>query len=90
MCHRYLPSGGYFVALSPPFPSSIKLLDFLIRLAPMRLPTPTIARQAQSLVPDGLEHPKYNSRRFHIGYYIICWKHALHHLAARGAILPTP
>jgi hypothetical protein len=62
------------------------LPDFLVRLAPMRIPSPRMARQAQSLVPDGLEHPKYKSRRSYNGAYIICWKYALEQLAERGTI----
>lgn len=62
------------------------LTDFLIRLSPMRIPTPRLSREAQSLVPDGLEHPKYKSRRAYTGNYIICWKDAIEHLAERGRI----
>jgi hypothetical protein len=83
--HRLLPSGTDLLPFLPRY-THINMLDFLIRLAPMRLPTPLFAREAQSLVPDGLEHPKYKSRRSHNGIYIICWKHALDHLAERGMV----
>jgi hypothetical protein len=57
------------------------LSDFLVRLAPMRLPS---SGGGESLVPDGVEHPKYKSRRSYIGTHIICWKDASQQLADRG------
>lgn len=50
----------------------------------MRLPATRMSRGAQSLVPDGLEHPKYKARRSVVGYYITCWKDAVEQLAERG------
>jgi hypothetical protein len=50
----------------------------------MRLPTPRLSREVQSLLPDGLEHPKFKSRRSYIGNYVICWKDAIQLVADRG------
>lgn len=51
--------------------------DFLIRLAPVRLPAPQGARQQQHiLVPDGIEHPKFKPRRSTSACYMVCWKDA--------------
>ena len=58
--------------------------DFLIRLSPMRLPTLRFTREVQYIVPDGLEHPRYNSRRGYTGSYILCWRQALTRLEERG------
>ncbi|KAF7985225.1 hypothetical protein HWV62_7866 [Athelia sp. TMB] len=58
--------------------------DFLVRLAPMRMPTPRTAREAQSLLPDGVEHPKFKSRRSYTGLHIICCHTAIDQLAERG------
>ena len=60
------------------------LLDFLVRLVPMHLPSHQMTRKMQSLVPDGLEHPKYKSRRSYIGNHILCWKYALEQFAQQG------
>ena len=62
--------------------------DFLIRLSPMYLPTLRFTREVQYLVPDGLEHPRYNSRRGYTGSYILCWRQALTHLEERGKFNP--
>ncbi|KZP24688.1 hypothetical protein FIBSPDRAFT_822040 [Athelia psychrophila] len=58
--------------------------DFLVRLAPMRLPTPRTGREAQSLLPDGIEHPKFKSRRAYVGVNIMCCHSAIDVLAERG------
>ncbi|KAH7924039.1 hypothetical protein BV22DRAFT_540765 [Leucogyrophana mollusca] len=50
--------------------------DFLIRLAPLQLPTSRSARPAQSLLPDGLEHPQFARRKAHTAAYVTCWKDA--------------
>ncbi|KAG2146693.1 hypothetical protein DEU56DRAFT_150776 [Suillus clintonianus] len=51
--------------------------DFLIRLAPVRLPASQGVREQQTLVPDGVEHPKFNPRRSTPACYIVCWKDAV-------------
>ncbi|OAX43840.1 hypothetical protein K503DRAFT_680057 [Rhizopogon vinicolor AM-OR11-026] len=48
--------------------------DFLIRLAPTRLPSSQGVREQQTLVPDGVEHPKFKPRRSTPACYITCWK----------------
>jgi hypothetical protein len=63
---------------------SNSLLDFLIRLAPFRIPSPRSVHEAHSLLPDGLEHPKFKHRKSGSAIYIICWKSAIQHLTERG------
>ncbi|KIJ70218.1 hypothetical protein HYDPIDRAFT_77792 [Hydnomerulius pinastri MD-312] len=58
--------------------------DFLIRLAPLSLPVPRGSRSMQVLMPDGLEHPKYNRRKAHIAAYVTCWKDVVQNIEQRG------
>lgn len=58
-----------------------------MRLSTLRF---TQTRQVQYLVPDGLEHPRYNSRRGYTGSYILCWRQALIHLEERGKFNQLP
>ncbi|KAF8076233.1 hypothetical protein FPV67DRAFT_1776787 [Lyophyllum atratum] len=52
--------------------------DFLIRLAPMRLPpslSPSGSKRAtapQTLIPDGLQHSKYTVRKSDKANYVLC------------------
>lgn len=57
--------------------------DFLIRLAPVRLPTPQGVREQQILVPNGVEHPKFKPRRSTSACYIVCWKDAVSYATSR-------
>ncbi|KAG1780133.1 hypothetical protein EV702DRAFT_761806 [Suillus placidus] len=57
--------------------------DFLIRLAPVRLPTSQGVREQQILVPDGVEHPKFKPRRSTPACYIVCWKDAVPYASSR-------
>ncbi|KAG1755833.1 hypothetical protein EDB19DRAFT_1663195 [Suillus lakei] len=57
--------------------------DFLIRLAPVRLPASHGVREQQTLVPDGVEHPKSNPRRSAPACYIVCWKDAVPYATSR-------
>jgi hypothetical protein len=52
----------------------------------MYLPIRNHTETKQWLVPDGLEHPKFKSRRSYIAAYIICWKAAVENLALQGVI----
>ncbi|KAG1820318.1 uncharacterized protein BJ212DRAFT_1567544 [Suillus subaureus] len=57
--------------------------DFLIRLAPVRLPASQGVREQQTLVPDGVEHPKFKPRRSTPACYIVCWKDAVPYASSR-------
>lgn len=57
--------------------------DFLIRLAPVRLPASQGVREQETLVPDGVEHPKFNPRRSTPACYIVCWKDAVPYVNSR-------
>lgn len=57
--------------------------DFLIRLAPVRLPASQGVCEQQILVPDGIEHPKFKPRRSTPACYIVCWKDAVLYAASR-------
>ncbi|KAJ3532064.1 hypothetical protein NM688_g7479 [Phlebia brevispora] len=59
--------------------------DFLIKLAPMQLPVPRTARKAQTLLPDGIEHPRFRHRRHGSGVYIMCRKVAVDYLVEKEA-----
>ncbi|KAF8842224.1 hypothetical protein BDN67DRAFT_947884, partial [Paxillus ammoniavirescens] len=60
--------------------------DFLIRLAPLRLPVPRGSRSVQVLIPDGIEHPKFKRRQAHTAVYASCWKHAFQNIGERVSI----
>ncbi|KAH7916322.1 hypothetical protein BJ138DRAFT_601386 [Hygrophoropsis aurantiaca] len=57
--------------------------DFLIRLAPFQLPVLRSARPAQSILPDGFEHPKFACRKARTAFYITCWKDVIRDLKYR-------
>ncbi|PCH41293.1 hypothetical protein WOLCODRAFT_69116 [Wolfiporia cocos MD-104 SS10] len=57
---------------------------FLVRLAPKRLPTPLLGRSAQILVPEGLEHPQFDSSVRGLSTYALCSKAAIQLMAERG------
>ncbi|KAF5388414.1 hypothetical protein D9615_000254 [Tricholomella constricta] len=66
--------------------------DFLVRLAPMRLPSslPRLnwARTGsvtQTLIPDGLQHPKFTARKSGKASYILCNRAAVSVLADPGS-----
>jgi len=61
------------------------LLDFLVRLAPVRLPSSQGVREQQTLVPDGVEHPKFKPRRSTPACYITCWKEVVPYISTRSA-----
>ncbi|KAK0468449.1 uncharacterized protein EV420DRAFT_1743286 [Desarmillaria tabescens] len=50
--------------------------DFLIRLGLLQLPTPRANRsETRSIImPDGLEHSKFATRRSGRSTYVLCWK----------------
>lgn len=60
--------------------------DFLIRLGPMRLPQLTSDARAPSsvLIPDGLQHTKFTSRRAGRAVYILCSRQAIEKMNDRG------
>ncbi|KAG1753902.1 uncharacterized protein EDB91DRAFT_1215395 [Suillus paluster] len=57
--------------------------DFLIRLAPVRLPASQGVREQHTLIPDGVEHPKFKPRRSTPACYITCWKDAISYSTTR-------
>ncbi|KAG2158802.1 uncharacterized protein EDB93DRAFT_1076106 [Suillus bovinus] len=60
--------------------------DFLIRLAPVRLPASQGAREQHILVPDGIEHPKFKPRRSTPACYIVCWKDVVPYATSRNSL----
>jgi hypothetical protein len=58
--------------------------DFMIRLSLKRLPPQTGPKRSKyTLVPDGLQHPKFRGLD-HRGNYIVCRRAALQELDERG------
>lgn len=68
------------------YPGSPSTQDFMIRVAPMRLPKSRLNPKAPliTLIPDGLQHPKFRVRKSGKSAYIICWKGAIEETAQRG------
>lgn len=60
--------------------------DFLIRLSVKRLPSPPTGstRPTYTLVPDGLQHPKFKGLDSRKGHYIVCRRAAIQELDRRG------
>lgn len=56
--------------------------DFMIRLGLLQLPTPRANRSDNRsiIMPDGLEHSKFASRRSGRATYILCWKRVFDNL----------
>lgn len=60
--------------------------DFLIRISIKRLPFSRTGskRRAYTLVPDGLQHPKFKGLDSHRGHYIVCRRAAIQEFDNRG------
>jgi hypothetical protein len=60
--------------------------DFLIRIFIKRLPSSQTGpkRQTYTVVPDGLQHPKFKGLDSYRGYYIVCRRAALQEFDKRG------
>ncbi|KAL1761505.1 hypothetical protein FB107DRAFT_286136 [Schizophyllum commune] len=58
--------------------------DFLIRLLPMKLPASRASRIRAIIVPDGLQHPRFESKRRGKAGYISCWAEVLAQAPQRG------
>ncbi|KAL1723515.1 hypothetical protein EV715DRAFT_269580 [Schizophyllum commune] len=58
--------------------------DFLIRLLPMKLPASRASRIRAIIVPDGLQHPRFESKRRGKAGYITCWAEVLAQAPQRG------
>ncbi|KAI5827673.1 hypothetical protein K523DRAFT_418234 [Schizophyllum commune Tattone D] len=58
--------------------------DFLIRLLPMKLPVSRASRIRAIIVPDGLQHPRFESKRRGKAGYITCWAEVLAQAPQRG------
>lgn len=60
------------------FVHSLSTIDFLIRLAAMRVPDSRLSSGDKALlVPDGLLHSKYAHRKAGRASYILCWRGAV-------------
>lgn len=55
------------------FISFVNFLDFLVRVARLRL-APEHGLGDEPLLPDGLQHPEFQPRRAGKGHYVICNK----------------
>jgi hypothetical protein len=60
--------------------------DFLIRLSVKRLPSPHTGsnKPMYTLVPDGVQHPKFKGLDSRKGYYVVCRRAAIQELDKRG------
>lgn len=60
--------------------------DFMIRLSVKRLPSSQTGpkRRAYTLVPDGLQHPKFKGQDSHRAHYVVCRRAALREFDKRG------
>ena len=81
---RYLPTGTspLLYASTRPTDQSIHS-DFLIRLSVKRLP-PGSKRPMYTLVPDGVQHPKFKGLDSRKGHYVVCRRTAMQVLDKRG------
>jgi len=81
--NRALPSGENFDNHIYSFLNIIPTIDFLIRLAAMRVPTSRLPSGSKApgpqglLAPDGLLHSKYTHRKAGRASYILCWREAV-------------
>lgn len=62
--------------------SNLTTPDFLIRLSVKKLPSSK--RRVYTLLPDGLQHPKFKGHDNHAGHYIVCRRAALKEFHNRG------
>lgn len=56
----------------------------MIRVAPMRMPDTRTARSTQVMLPDGLNHTRFQVRKAGTGYYVYCSREAVLELLDRG------
>ncbi len=62
-------------------------LAFMIRLSVKRLPPRTgSTRPSYTLVPDGLQHPKFKGLDSRKGHYVVCRRAAMPEYDSRGTI----
>jgi len=84
---RYLPAGmsPLLYASTRPTDQSIHS-DFLIRLSVKRLPSPRPGsnRPMYTLVPDGVQHPKFKGLDSRKGHYVVCRRAAMQEFEKRG------
>ncbi|KAH8106093.1 hypothetical protein BXZ70DRAFT_904143 [Cristinia sonorae] len=59
--------------------------DFLVRLAPVKVTDSAGSQSKQYLIPSGLEHPRFRSRRATRGIYVVCRQDAIDRLARQPA-----
>ena len=85
---RYLPSGMSPIPLYACMrPTDLSMYsDFLIRLSVKRLPSPRTcpSRPTYTLLPDGLQHPKFKGLDDRKGYYVVCRRAAMQEFDNRG------
>jgi hypothetical protein len=60
--------------------------DFLIRLSIKRVPSSQTGskRRTYTLIPDGLQHPKFKGLEICRGHYIVCRRAAIQEFDKRG------
>ncbi|KAK7695515.1 hypothetical protein QCA50_000151 [Cerrena zonata] len=59
--------------------------DFMIRIARARVEQPSSARMSTIAIPDGIEHPKWQSRRSGYGFYMVCRREAAAEFFKKGS-----
>jgi hypothetical protein len=69
---------------------TLSMLDFLVRLSVKRLPSPQTdpKRPTYTLVPDGLQHPKFKGLDSRKGHYVVCRRAAMQQFEGRGTAFP--
>ncbi|KAI9467231.1 hypothetical protein BJY52DRAFT_1201561 [Lactarius psammicola] len=60
--------------------------DFMVRLSVKRLPSPRAGskRPSYTLVPDGIQHPKFKGLDSRKGHYLVCRRPAIQEFDRRG------
>ena len=87
---QYLPSGMLPLLYARTRASDQSIyLDFLIRLSVKRLPSPPASpnRRTYTLVPDGVQHPKFKGLDNRRGHYVACRRSAIQEFDRRGTVL---
>lgn len=76
-------------ALALTMPTDLTTLDFMVRLSVKRLPSPRTGskRPSYTLVPDGLQHPKFKGLDSRKGHYVVCRRAAMQEFGRRGTAL---
>lgn len=60
--------------------------DFLVRLVAARMPASRVSSTIRNIiVPDGIEHPRFKSKKSGFGWHVVCRKETIDTLSVRGS-----